>query len=278
MFSLIDKINEHKESQKNFPLSIQAENWAKFKKDNNITDDFEYLKDEINKTYFIKVNNKEILVTEIWNKAGEHFFKASLGKTDKSIFMDFYFNSKEEMLKVAKDQNEIDRRIDEIDRQKKKEKEQYQKQVQKNVSLYKEATNEEKSEMIDNFSYDELEELFSDDNITSGTYVGGYVSHSKSRSALASEEQGSKPKSKWTKDDIIEYINEEPSLEPFYKELEKMPLNKLKDVALYEDGWHHTGRYYNKTSYYGIASPHQIVSNIINARQMFARSLKNNLE
>ena len=37
---------------------------------------------------------------------------------------------------------------------------------------------------------------------------------------------------------------------------------KLRKDVLYEDGWHHTGKFYNVTTFYAIRSPREIVRNL----------------
>lgn len=128
-------------------------------------------------------------------------------------------------------------------------------------STYGKLSDQKKRKGILNGTYDPSVTL-SDYKITEGERVGGYVGRSKSKSALASEESGSMPKSKWTKDKILEYVTNEEDLIPFADDFKKMTLKDLKDIALYEDGWHHTGMYYNRTSYYGINSPSEIANKL----------------
>lgn len=126
---------------------------------------------------------------------------------------------------------------------------------------YAKLSDEEKRKAILSGDYDPSVVL-SDYKITKGERVGGYVGHSKSKSALASEESGSMSMSKWTKDKILENLIYEDDLKPFADDFKKMTLKGLKDIALYEDGWHHTGRYYNHTSYYAVNSPSEIANNL----------------
>lgn len=117
----------------------------------------------------------------------------------------------------------------------------------------------------DDPSVEEEIERYDDDPLTSGTRVGGYVGKSRSASAEASEEMGSRPMSHWTKDRILKDIEEFDSdgkLAPFAEYMGKMPLTKLRKAVLYEDGWHHTGKFYNVTTFYAIRSPREIVRNL----------------
>lgn len=113
-----------------------------------------------------------------------------------------------------------------------------------------------------NATDEEIEEAFSDNELTKGTRVGGYVGLSRSRSAEASEAQGSKPISKWTRDDLLEELLLDDSLEQFREELEGLSFAALKRVALYGDGWHHTGKFATQTDFYAVDSPSEIVKRL----------------
>ena len=98
--------------------------------------------------------------------------------------------------------------------------------------------------------------------MTSGTRVGGYIGHSKSASAEASEQYGSMPMSHWTKDKILDTIEEfdnDEQIVPFFKYMKTLPLSRLRGIVLYPDGWHHTGMFYSQTDFYSIKSPRDIV-------------------
>lgn len=112
---------------------------------------------------------------------------------------------------------------------------------------------------------DEIEDNFSDEVLTKGTRVGGYSGISRSKSAEASEQLGSKPISKWTAKDILEEIEKSSysdELEPFRDRLEGLSLAGLKRVTLYHDGWHHVGINATPTDFYAISSPRDIVKNL----------------
>lgn len=112
---------------------------------------------------------------------------------------------------------------------------------------------------------EEIEKNFSDEVLTKGTRVGGYSGISRSKSAEASEQLGSKPISKWTSKDILEEIEKSvysDELEPFRKKLENLSLAGLKRVTLYHDGWHHVGINATPTDFYAINSPRDIVKNL----------------
>lgn len=106
--------------------------------------------------------------------------------------------------------------------------------------------------------------MLSDESITSGSCVGGYDGYSMSNSARASEEAGSLPMSKWTKKEILAQIEEHThELNPFIFILEKCKKADLVEICLESDGWHHTSKYYNKTEFYCIQSPRDVVRELI---------------
>ena len=87
--------------------------------------------------------------------------------------------------------------------------------------------------------------------------MSGYCGYSMSNNAVEAYRSGEKPKSKWTKREIIEEIKrqieeEEVELNVSLSVIEKMPLEALMDLALYESSWHHTSGYFNETSFYSV--------------------------
>lgn len=105
-------------------------------------------------------------------------------------------------------------------------------------------------------------DVLSDKNLTEGARVGGYAGHSKSRSAIASEEAGVRPMSQWKKREITDELEKHSQLDPFLKTLSGLPEKKLREIVLTEDGWHHTGKFYKRTDYYAIASPRKIAEGL----------------
>lgn len=131
-------------------------------------------------------------------------------------------------------------------------------------NTYKNASDEEKAKMMRQKDFDPRLYL-SDDRITSGVRIGGYSGHSQSNSAVASKEEGSMPLSRWNKKTMKEFIENSDyadEMKPYMPLLSKIPMKDLKDIVLYEDGWHHTGKFYNKTDFYGIDSPRNIVDRL----------------
>ena len=87
--------------------------------------------------------------------------------------------------------------------------------------------------------------------------MAGYAGFSMSNNAVMAYEDGEKPKSKWTKREIIEEIkrqleDKETELNVSLSDIEKMPVEALRELALYESSWHHTSSYYNETSFYSV--------------------------
>lgn len=199
---------------------------------------------------------------ENYKAEGENFIRSYNPEEDEEYY-DFkrwdaphdraFHSVKEAMegLETYKREAEEERKQEELKKAKEKEMR----------STYAKLSDEEKRKGILDVTYDPSVVL-SDYKITEGERVGGYVGHSKSKSAMASEESGSMPKSKWTKDKILEYVTNEDDLKPFADDFKKMTLKDLREIALYEDGWHHTGMFYNRTSYYGVNSPMEIANNL----------------
>ena len=199
---------------------------------------------------------------ENYKKEGEDFIRSYDPEKDEEYYdfkrwdapHDMVFHSvKEAMegLETYKREAEEERKQEELKKAKEKEMR----------SKYWKLSDEEKRKGVLDGTYDPSVVL-SDYKITEGERVGGYVGHSKSKSALASEESGSMPMSKWTKDKILEYVTNEDDLKPFSDDFKKMTLKDLREIALYEDGWHHTGMFYNRTSYYAVNSPSEIANNL----------------
>ena len=87
--------------------------------------------------------------------------------------------------------------------------------------------------------------------------MAGYCGYSMSNNAIEAYRSGEKPKSKWTKREIIEEVKrqieeDETELDVSLSDIEKMPVVALRDLALHEASWHHTSGYYNETSFYAV--------------------------
>ena len=76
----------------------------------------------------------------------------------------------------------------------------------------------------------------------------GYINQSMSERAAEAYDLNIMPLSSWTKEKIIEEIN-------FINKninINKMTLKLMKMLFLVQAGWHHTGKYFNKTNFYKI--------------------------
>lgn len=75
-----------------------------------------------------------------------------------------------------------------------------------------------------------------------------YINQSMSERAAEAYDRNSMPLSRWTKEKIIEEVN-------FVNKninINKMTLKLMKMLFLVQNGWHHTGKYFNKTNFYKI--------------------------
>jgi hypothetical protein len=105
------------------------------------------------------------------------------------------------------------------------------------------------------------EPLYENDSKDSSS--GGYAGYSMSNRAVKAYENGQKPLSKWKKQDIIDTIEfSADELEPFQKEISSMSESEIKANLLEQSSWHHTGKLYNSTDFYGVKSPKDIVAYI----------------
>jgi hypothetical protein len=85
--------------------------------------------------------------------------------------------------------------------------------------------------------------------------MAGYNGYSMSNNAVSAYEDGERPISKWTKGDIISFIesavkNDGLALECDLDVLKKASAKVLKDVCLSRSSWHHTSSRYNRTNFY----------------------------
>lgn len=81
--------------------------------------------------------------------------------------------------------------------------------------------------------------------------MAGYDNYSMSNNAVAAYQTGEKPKSKWTKKEIIEELRDQSEdLKVDIKALEKLPVSTLREIALVQSSWHHTSSHFNRTDFY----------------------------
>lgn len=72
-----------------------------------------------------------------------------------------------------------------------------------------------------------------------------YIGRKMSYRAHQAYENGEKPLSKRKKEEILDLLAEHSGID-----FSEMTLDMLKDSFLIKTGWHHTGKYYNKTPFY----------------------------
>ena len=101
--------------------------------------------------------------------------------------------------------------------------------------------------------------------------MAGYCGYSMSNNAVEAYRSGEKPKSKWTKREIIEEVKrqieeDETELDVSLSDIEKMPVEALRELALSETSWHHTSGYYNRTYFYEVDASEITESDIENWR------------
>lgn len=87
--------------------------------------------------------------------------------------------------------------------------------------------------------------------------MAGYKGWSMSNNAVSAYEGGEMPRSKWSKDKIMCRIrrmvrNNEINLSCSLGELQRTPLEVLRENCLQYSSWHHTGKYYQTTDFYSI--------------------------
>lgn len=80
--------------------------------------------------------------------------------------------------------------------------------------------------------------------------MAGYFGYSMSNNAVSAYESGARPRSKWTKSDIInEVVGNSEWTEV---ELKKYPAEVIRMAFLRYDSWHHTSSMYNCTDFYRV--------------------------
>lgn len=87
--------------------------------------------------------------------------------------------------------------------------------------------------------------------------MSGYCENRMSINAIHAYETGEKPKSKWTKADIIEYLPDDLQVAA-----ERLTAKEAKGLFLYWSSWHHTSATYNRTDFYEVRCDHVTVEMI----------------
>lgn len=78
--------------------------------------------------------------------------------------------------------------------------------------------------------------------------MAGYADDwSMSNNAIDAYARGLRPRSKWTKADILDAL---PADARAYLKLDQYPLEFLREYFLYPEEWHHTSKLYNETEFY----------------------------
>ena len=78
--------------------------------------------------------------------------------------------------------------------------------------------------------------------------MAGYADDfSMSNNAIDAYDRGLRPRSKWTKADILDAL---PANARTYLQLDEYPLEFLREYFLVAEEWHHTSKLYNKTEFF----------------------------
>lgn len=86
--------------------------------------------------------------------------------------------------------------------------------------------------------------------------MAGYNERSMSNNAIKAYENGEKPISRWTKQEVLACVSkqiENGAVPSFTVPLESLPWSVIQKLFLYQTGWHHTGVGYNETAFYAFA-------------------------
>ena len=101
----------------------------------------------------------------------------------------------------------------------------------------------------------------------------GYVGSSMSVNARDAYDSDEKPRSKWTKQEIVDEIKRLTGVDA-----SKLTADELRVRYLKYAGWHHTGKYFNRTDFYSLDIPEELtqaeVDSIIAAREPRRREPK----
>lgn len=101
----------------------------------------------------------------------------------------------------------------------------------------------------------------------------GYVGSSMSVNARDAYDNDEKPRSKWTKQEIVDEIKRLTGVDA-----SKLTADELRTYYLRRTGWHHTGKYYNRTDFYEVDVPEELtqaeIDNIIATREPRRREPK----
>ncbi len=90
----------------------------------------------------------------------------------------------------------------------------------------------------------------------------GYVGQSMSVRARQAYESGEMPLSKWSKQAIIEAMEYDDYSQDTIEKAKGLPLNDLRNKALYKSSYHHTGMYANKTNFFSLVGEDEFKENM----------------
>ena len=103
-----------------------------------------------------------------------------------------------------------------------------------------------------NWSFHRME---SSEGVRMTNMNSGYMGYSMSNRAAAAYMDGEKPRSNWTKAEIISAVEKYASENEVHfsvSMLKKLKVEKMRSVLLYRSSWHHTSSYCNRTEFYSI--------------------------
>ena len=73
-----------------------------------------------------------------------------------------------------------------------------------------------------------------------------------SNNAITAYANGEKPRSKWTKTDILDEVKQQdPAL---YTVAKKLTADECRSLFLHYSSWHHTSSHYNRTDFYTVST------------------------
>lgn len=76
--------------------------------------------------------------------------------------------------------------------------------------------------------------------------MAGYNNYSMSNNAVDAYERGERPRSKWTKAEILSFCGDKAEI------LSALTVEELRNELLENCGWHHTSNHYNRTDFFSI--------------------------
>lgn len=134
-----------------------------------------------------------------------------------------------------------------------------------NIKLPKGATPEDAWNALKDHTGKSVDELYAevdktvdnDNDFVSSSYSEprgrGYIGSSMSVNAKNAYDNDEKPRSKWTKQEIVDEIERVTGLDA-----SKLTTDELRSRFLSYAGYHHTGKYYNRTDFYEIDIPENL--------------------